>query len=718
MQAREGLTEHGRAVILEGMDCAAAITDLDGRVRWLNPAAGRLLGRTPASFLALDARAQWAIPDRTPLDRARLVRTIVAGQPIVVDGSLSIDGRTVPVTVDVRPFAAEDGIGGAALVITDRSSDAQRELGVQEARAGQQLIGDLSRRLLEEDLAGGLLDLLERLRQMVGVDAAAWLRIDESSVVEVLGDHMAELRGAALSGLPWCARAVEERTTVHVVDGLTDGRFDTGREMKVLGLRSAVIAPVVVDGVIRSLLFVGSTNASWDAHLVNLLDTAADLIGSAVARQQHDENLRQQLVTDIETGLPGAAVVDLALGSALRSPSGGTVVIVRLRRYDDVAAAYGGRQAAQFLTVCAQQLDDALGVTTCRVGTGELGFVDMAGRADIGDLVHATLAGPLPVRDGLRALADPVVGVCQASRHTTAAAALTRARAALAVAAVRADDPPVPASESLVLDTAQELGRALALEEAIADRRIVIHTQAGRRLTDRAPRWAEVLVRFSDTDLADIPVQEVIATAERTGAIHQLGLQVMRAAALLRQRLGDLGPELLSINLSAVQLRSEDLPEKLEKIVRRVGCAPAQFALELTETAIMHDLDRAGRVVHALADAGFTLMIDDFGAGTSTIRKLVDLPFDVLKIDRALVAGIHTDPRRHRLLASTIDLGLGQDKLIVVEGIETPDDAAAVARLGADIAQGYCFSRPGPPEIGVLECADWSVWKPPPLEDQ
>jgi diguanylate cyclase len=245
---------------------------------------------------------------------------------------------------------------------------------------------------------------------------------------------------------------------------------------------------------------------------------------------------------------------------------------------------------------------------------------------------------------------------------------------------------------------------------------VAIHVQAGRRLSERAPRWAEVLLRLPGTTVGDVPVAQVIKRAERLGLMSRLSRQVVRQAAALDQRLRLLGLplDLLSINLSASQLADEGLPDELTEAVEVAGSSPTAFALEVTETAALEDARAARVVLDRLRERGFTIMLDDFGSGASSLQRLVDLPVDALKIDRSLLVDAHRDRTRRIVLASAVHLALDLGKLAIIEGVETADDAQLAVELGADIAQGWFFAVPQAPDFGVLELADWDVWEPGP----
>jgi len=130
--------------------------------------------------------------------------------------------------------------------------------------------------------------------------------------------------------------------------------------------------------------------------------------------------------------------------------------------------------------------------------------------------------------------------------------------------------------------------------------------------------------------------------------------------------------------------------------LERRGFDPARLVIELTETAVMQQLDTALVAVQGMVDLGAIVMIDDFGTGYSSIARLQELPVTGVKIDRSFSARLGTTDAADRLVAAIADLAHAIDLTVVVEGIETTAAATRAAELGCDYAQGYLYARPAP----------------------
>jgi len=203
----------------------------------------------------------------------------------------------------------------------------------------------------------------------------------------------------------------------------------------------------------------------------------------------------------------------------------------------------------------------------------------------------------------------------------------------------------------------------------------------------------EGLARWTNPVLGRVPPDRFVAAAERCGMIHALTLLLLRKALADAARLP---PEVgLSFNLSAHDLTSPETVLAILATVRRSGFDPRRLTLELTETALMRDFERAEESITALRGLGIAIALDDFGTGYSSLGYVHRLPLDKIKIDRSFMADIDTD-RGCRLVSTILDLchNLGLDG--IAEGIKTAEQLRAVRRHGCRYVQGYHIGRPMP----------------------
>ncbi|MEO6280825.1 EAL domain-containing protein [Roseateles sp.] len=257
--------------------------------------------------------------------------------------------------------------------------------------------------------------------------------------------------------------------------------------------------------------------------------------------------------------------------------------------------------------------------------------------------------------------------------------------------------------ESLSLLT--ELRHAVENEELRLFLQPKIDLQTGKVI------GAEALVRWQHPKRGLVPPMQFIPFAEQTGFIRMLSAWVLSGAAKFAREALDAGLSLrLSVNLSTRDLMDQDLPAKIEALITPRQVPPASLCLEITESAIMDDPERALSTLEQLHAMGFKLSIDDFGTGYSSLAYLKRLPVDELKIDKSFVMAMERDLDDARIVRSTIELAHNLGLTVVAEGVETAKAWALLARLGCDEGQGYFICKPMPQEQFIA----WAQsWQPP-----
>jgi EAL domain-containing protein (putative c-di-GMP-specific phosphodiesterase class I) len=189
---------------------------------------------------------------------------------------------------------------------------------------------------------------------------------------------------------------------------------------------------------------------------------------------------------------------------------------------------------------------------------------------------------------------------------------------------------------------------------------------------------------------------EFIPVAEDNGFILELGRFVLEQACTAAAAWQE-GPALqVSVNLSARQILADDIVALVGDTLCRTGLSPDKLCLEITESQLMEDPDRARTVLSGLRALGVSLAMDDFGTGYSSLAYLKRFPVGTLKVDRSFVAGVADDADDAAIVAAVTALARALTLTTVAEGVETEEQAEALRRLGCDRAQGYLFARPAP----------------------
>lgn len=206
----------------------------------------------------------------------------------------------------------------------------------------------------------------------------------------------------------------------------------------------------------------------------------------------------------------------------------------------------------------------------------------------------------------------------------------------------------------------------------------------------------EVLARWRSPVLGEVSPAEFIPMAERIGAISKITQTVLRKALVVSEKLPK--PLRLSVNLSAHDIGSATTIEAIAALVDKAG-KPCRIDFEITETAVMRDMDQANEALLALLALGSRIALDDFGTGHSSLTHVQKLPLDRIKVDRSFVAEVSSDPTSRAIIKTTVDLCRNLGISCVFEGIETEDQLDALLGLGGTVMQGYLFGRPMSEEL-------------------
>lgn len=218
---------------------------------------------------------------------------------------------------------------------------------------------------------------------------------------------------------------------------------------------------------------------------------------------------------------------------------------------------------------------------------------------------------------------------------------------------------------------------------------------------------AEALARWNHPDYGLLLPHKFIPAAEQDGAIHALGEFVLREACAQSKKWKDEGHEFyrVSVNLSLAQLSDMKFPGRVKEILAQVGLDPRDLDLEITESMAMIDPDSTKQIIGDLKEAGIRIMLDDFGAGYSSLSHVRNFPIDGLKIDGQFIRHSLQSERDSKLMHSIILLANALDLHVVAEGVETKDQMDLLINMECNHLQGFYFTHPLPADEYVEWCA-------------
>jgi diguanylate cyclase (GGDEF)-like protein len=255
-------------------------------------------------------------------------------------------------------------------------------------------------------------------------------------------------------------------------------------------------------------------------------------------------------------------------------------------------------------------------------------------------------------------------------------------------------DPSLNATSDRSFDLEQRLPRAIAEDE------LILHFQPKVRLSDFRIVGLEALVRWQHPEFGLIYPGEFIPMAEITGLDVALGDWVAKACCqqLASWQAEGLDPVPVAINVSARQLRDEQLPARITAYLAAHGIAGNLLEVEITESSLVESIEIATKVLDTLARIGVSIALDDFGKGYSSLAYIRTLPIHVIKIDNSFINDIRNNPDDAVIVASIVTLAHSLKMRVVAEGVELMDQLIHLKTFGCDAVQGYFLSRPVPAE--------------------
>ena len=206
----------------------------------------------------------------------------------------------------------------------------------------------------------------------------------------------------------------------------------------------------------------------------------------------------------------------------------------------------------------------------------------------------------------------------------------------------------------------------------------------------------EALVRWNTPEYGPISPATFISIAEESNVIHELGDWILDEALAVLKRWPD---QYVSVNFSPRQFRRHNFVGHIMESVQRAGAVPSRVQIEITETAIFDDAERAAETLYKLRQMGFRIALDDFGTGYSSLYNIRKFALDSLKIDRSFIDGMGRERESAAIVHSIIHLGRALGLEVIAEGVETEAQVQALRIAGASHLQGYFFSRPVAPDI-------------------
>jgi len=469
-----------------------------------------------------------------------------------------------------------------------------------------------------------------------------------------------------------------------------------------------------------------------------LVDDAGDRIGSLAmvsdvtdARRAEDR-LRRQALHDELTGLPNRTLLLDRLDQEIeRAQEVGGEIAVLLADVDQfklVNDSLGHAAGDALLVVLGQRLCAHIraGATVGRLGGDEFLVIcpglDERQAQGLAARLLAVMSEPVEI-GGRMITVSASIGLAM-TPGADAQTLIAQADAAMYEAKAHGRDRAALFDAVLAERAGRRLQMCHDLRRALAEDELSLHYQPVVDLTTNQVLGVEALCRWQHPDQGAIPPLEFVLAAEQSGLIATLDHWVIRRAcrdaAAMRQS-GVLPVDAyVAVNLSARNVGNESLEAVIGQAVRDAGLPFDVLVLEVTESAMMNDTDKARAQLERLRDRGARIAIDDFGTGHSSLAYLRKFPVSLLKMDRSFVTDISRDADNLAIVAAIVDMARALGLSTIAEGVETPADLATLSELGCRAGQGYLWSPAVPREqlgrvvdrLSVPAAPSWSAPQP------
>jgi diguanylate cyclase (GGDEF)-like protein len=470
-----------------------------------------------------------------------------------------------------------------------------------------------------------------------------------------------------------------------------------------------MVVPIYGDGaVIGTLLTSGreKDGVIYNLEDLKIFETLGNHASVAFANGRLVERLRHDSLHDALTGLGNRALFQEAMEEVAADfpPDGlAAVMLLDLDRFKEVNDTLGHESGDRLLQQIALRLVQILGERgpICRLGGDEFAILlpNLEHIGEAGEIAHSVLAAleqPFAVGD-MKLEIGASIGVALAPVDgETSTALLQRADVAMYAAKENRTGWELYSREHDKYSP-RRLSLAADLRHAVERGELALHYQPKAELMTGRVSGVEALLRWNHPEHGLIPPDEFIPIAEHTGLIRPLTSWVLNEAVQQARQWSLKGVHLsMAVNLSVRSLMDGGLPDEVANALANASMDATSLILEITESTIMADPNRAIAILRRLSDQGISLAIDDFGTGYSSLAYLKRLPVNEVKVDRSFVMNMATDQDDLVIVRSTVDLARNLGLRVVAEGVEDSASWDRLRVLGCDAVQGYHLARPMP----------------------
>lgn len=683
----------------------------------LSPNLEALLGFPPGRF---DGRIDSLLDILNPHDRDQILADVKSAPDNrnLIETEVRISGTSGHTRwFSIRGELQRDASGTPVAVIGMAQEVPPVVVSERRMRAQQSALFDL---LAEERIDTLPLDeafqrITEKAAHTLDVERVSiWLFSDDKQTLQCQdlylksrADHT-QCISLKSSEYPKYFEALSKNRALAVSYAPTDHRTQELNEkyLKFLGISSMLEASIRRKGETIGVVCheqVGPSR-SWTLDEQHFAASVADVVTLLLEGHEREELLKHieyQAMHDRLTGLPNRLWFRNLLEERIsKSPRPFALILADLDQFKEINDTLGHELGDQLLVELGQRLTDLLplGSALARLGGDEFALLienpgSQENLADFAVTLRQAFARPVVCR-GVRLAVQASLGASLFPEHGADVSTLMR-RADVALYHAKTDDRYRIYDPSRDRHTPRRLTLMHDLVRAVEQGEINVAYQPKLEIDNNRVTGVEALARWNHPEFGPIDPEEFIPLAELSDLIRPLTLHIARMVCTQWQEWKNAGHDLhIAINLSPQLLMRQGWTDELLAQLSACGMPPDRLELEVTETAFIHDPERALATMEELARHGIKFGLDDFGVGFSSLTHLSRMPIDTLKIDKSFVQQMIRDPRLGAIVHSTIQLGENLGLQVVAEGVESVEILQELKSMRCHLAQGFHFSQP------------------------
>ncbi len=663
-----------------------------------------------------------------PTDRRRLELELKAifetGAGTIYLSGLTRDGSSVPLlaTAQTAQYEGRQVVVGVALDMTEQQN-VERNLLRSQGRLAKKnsqlsLINALVEKLHASHSVKHIAEEIVKLLKNIHEGALVLFSLLETSgeQLEIIASggvkeqtiaarrHFPVGQKGSPTGLAMTSGKLEVFKDIE-----SDERLDPEIKELILGegIKCGIVIPLIYPSEPIGGITIGYRyNSEFPRDELEFYQTIGTSVSLAVSNARQFELMEKLATHDNLTQLPNRNALNqdckIALNHSLRQGYQVGLILVDLDRFKEINDTLDHQIGDKLLQKLGPRIQQTLKDENCKVyRLGGDEFCVLVERVDsdedvmaIATMINLAIAKPFEV-DGLNLEINSSIGISVSRSIQRNANEMLRC-AELAMYQAKNDGVGiVEYTTSLDADTNQRFVIMAEMAEAIRNDDLILHYQAKFDLATRRIIGCEALVRWHHKNYGLLPPTKFIPLVELTQLIHPLTYWVMKSSMAQMQKWKSEGIDIkVAINLSTRNLVDSDFIEQVDELIKTYQINPGNLEFEVTETALMSNMEGAKNQLKRLSKRGIRCSLDDYGTGYSSLSYLKNLPLDILKIDRTFISRLTENSQDKVIAHSTINLAHSLGLKVVAEGVEDELTMHELARQGCDFIQGYYISEP------------------------